>query len=130
MALSANARQSATAAPIGRSGVEVLVLGAGVIGLTTAITLAESGLRVGVRTASPPGATASVAAGAVWGPVTCGPAERVRGWARTGLAVFRELEADPATGIVTRAPAGNVPASRPTPALARPDRWPGALPRQ
>jgi len=81
---------------------EVLVLGAGVIGLTTAITLAESGLRVGVRTASPPGATTSVAAGAVWGPVTCGPAQRVRGWARTGLAVFRELEADPATGIVTR----------------------------
>ena len=81
---------------------EVLVLGAGVIGLTTAITLAESGLRVGVRTASPPGATTSVAAGAVWGPVTCGPAKRVRGWARTGLAVFRELEADPATGIVTR----------------------------
>jgi D-amino-acid oxidase len=81
---------------------DVQVLGAGVIGLTTAITLAESGLRVSVRTASPPGATTSVAAGAVWGPVTCGPAERVRGWARTGLAVFRELEADPATGIVTR----------------------------
>jgi D-amino-acid oxidase len=82
--------------------LDVLVLGAGVIGLTTAITLAEAGLRVSVRTASLPGVTTSAAAGAVWGPVTCGPPERVRGWARTGLAVFRELESDPATGIRSR----------------------------
>jgi D-amino-acid oxidase len=81
---------------------DVQVLGAGVVGLTTAITLAESGVRASVRTASPPGSTTSAAAGAVWGPVTCGPAERVRGWARTGLDVLRELEADPATGIRTR----------------------------
>jgi D-amino-acid oxidase len=81
---------------------DVQVLGAGVVGLTTAITLAEAGLRVSVRTARPPGATASVAAGAVWGAVTCGPPERVRAWAATGLAVFRELAADPATGIRSR----------------------------
>ena len=81
---------------------EVHVLGAGVIGLTTAITLAEAGARVSVRTARLPGSTTSVAAGAVWGPVTCGPPERVRGWAATGLGVLRELESDPATGIRTR----------------------------
>jgi D-amino-acid oxidase len=84
------------------SEFDVQVLGAGVAGLTTAITLAEAGVRVSVRTASPPGATTSVAAGAVWGPVTCGPPGRVYDWARTGLAVFRELEADPATGIRSR----------------------------
>jgi D-amino-acid oxidase len=81
---------------------DVQVLGAGVIGLTTAITLAEAGARVAVRTASLPGSTTSAAAGAVWGPVTCGPPERVRGWAATGLDALRELESDPATGIRTR----------------------------
>jgi D-amino-acid oxidase len=80
----------------------VQVLGAGVIGLTTAITLAEAGARVSVRTASPPGSTTSAAAGAVWGPVTCGPPERVHGWAATGLDVLRQLESDPAAGIRTR----------------------------
>ncbi|HEY0717569.1 MAG TPA: FAD-dependent oxidoreductase [Streptosporangiaceae bacterium] len=84
------------------SEFDVQVLGAGVIGLTTAITLAEAGLRVSLRTARPPGATTSVAAGAVWGPVMCGPPERTRAWAATGLAVFRELEPDPATGIRSR----------------------------
>jgi D-amino-acid oxidase len=84
------------------SEFDVQVLGAGVVGLTTAITLAEAGMRVGVRTASLPGTTTSAAAGAVWGPVTCGPADRVLGWSRTGLDVLRELEADPATGIRSR----------------------------
>ena len=84
------------------SELEVQVLGAGVVGLTTAITLAEAGMRVGVRTASPPGATTSVSAGAVWGPVTCGPPGRTYDWARAGLATFRALEADPATGVTTR----------------------------
>jgi D-amino-acid oxidase len=81
------------------SEFDVLVVGAGVIGLTTAIVLAEAGLRVDVRTASPPGATTSAVAGAIWGPVLAGPPGRVRGWARTGLDVLRELESDPATGI-------------------------------
>jgi len=81
---------------------DVQVLGSGVVGLTTAITLAEAGLHVGVRTASPPAATTSAAAGAVWGPVTCGPADRTYEWARTGLAVFRDLETDPAAGVTTR----------------------------
>jgi D-amino-acid oxidase len=84
------------------SEVDVQVLGAGVVGLTTAITLAEAGWRVSVRTASPPGATTSAAAGAVWGPVTVGPPGRCRDWARTGLDVLRELARDPAAGIITR----------------------------
>jgi D-amino-acid oxidase len=87
---------------INGSEFDVQVLGSGVVGLTTAITLAEADLRVCVRTASPPAATTSAAAGAVWGPVTCGPAARTYDWARTGLAVLRELEADPATGVRTR----------------------------
>lgn len=84
---------------MGGSELDVLVVGAGVVGLTTALCLAESGLRVGIRTAAPPGASTSAAAGAVWGPVMAGPAQRIREWARTSLYVLRELENVPATGI-------------------------------
>ncbi len=84
---------------MGGSKIDVLVVGAGVAGLTTAICLAESGLRVAIRTAAPPGASTSAAAGAVWGPVMAGPAGQVREWACTTLHVLRELEGDPAAGI-------------------------------
>ena len=99
----------------GSSELDVLVIGAGVVGLTTAICLAESGRRVGTRTAAPPGASTSAAAGAVWGPVMTGPAGRCREWARTSLEVLRELEADPATGVrsVTGQQVSRVPAEPP-----------------
>ncbi|MGH3177920.1 MAG: FAD-dependent oxidoreductase, partial [Streptosporangiaceae bacterium] len=47
--------------------MDVLVIGAGAVGLTTAISLAEAGLSVTIRTAALPAQTTSVAAGAVWG---------------------------------------------------------------
>ena len=47
--------------------MDVLVIGAGVVGLTTAISLAEAGLSVTIRTAAGPEQSTSVAAGAVWG---------------------------------------------------------------
>ena len=53
--------------------MDVLVIGAGVSGLTTGICLAEAGLSVTIRTAAPPGQTTSVAAGALWGLVRVGP---------------------------------------------------------
>jgi D-amino-acid oxidase len=81
---------------------DVLVVGSGVIGLTTAISLAESGLRVAVRTASPPEETTSAAAGAIWGPVMTGPPGRAREWARIGMAALRDQERDPAAGIRSR----------------------------
>jgi D-amino-acid oxidase len=81
------------------SEIDVLVAGAGVIGLTTAICLAESGLRTVIRTAAPPEATTSAVAGAVWGPVMAGPAGRCREWARTGLETLRELEKIPGTAV-------------------------------
>jgi D-amino-acid oxidase len=79
--------------------VDALVVGAGVVGLTTAACLAEAGLRTAVTAADPPGRTTSIAAGAIWGPVRCGPRERVAGWARAGLEVLSALAADPAAGI-------------------------------
>ncbi len=47
---------------------DVLVIGAGVVGLTTAVHLAEAGRRVLVRAAILPTETTSAAAGAIWGP--------------------------------------------------------------
>ena len=79
--------------------MDVLVIGAGVCGLTTGIRLAEAGLSVTIRTAVPPEQTTSVAAGAVWGPVRVGPPERVLGWGRTGLEVLSKLAAEPGTGV-------------------------------
>ena len=49
--------------------VDAVVVGAGVAGLTTAISLAEAGLATRVLTANPPSGTTSAAAGAIWGPV-------------------------------------------------------------
>jgi D-amino-acid oxidase len=80
---------------------DAVVLGAGVIGLTTAICLAEGGLRVRVRTAAPPGATTSAAAGAMCGP---GPRlaavdRRTQAWRRDSAAAFTALAGDPDTGV-------------------------------
>src|SRR5690242_9707441 len=91
--------------------MDVLVIGAGAIGLTTAISLAEAGLSVTIRTAAQPAQTTSVAAGAVWGAVKVGPPDRVLEWGRVGLEVLSKLAAEPGTGVrlaagreVSRAP--------------------------
>ena len=65
-----------------------MVVGAGVVGLTTAISLAEAGLSTRVVAAEPPSLVTSAAAGAIWGPVRCGPDDRCYAWARTGLQVL------------------------------------------
>jgi D-amino-acid oxidase len=76
---------------------EVLVIGAGVIGLTTAICLAEAGLRVTVAAAEPPAMTTSVAAGALWGPHLVGMDDRIARWAEVTLDRLTELSS-PALG--------------------------------
>jgi D-amino-acid oxidase len=47
---------------------DVLVVGAGVSGLTTGVCLAEQGFRVRIRTARGPARSTSAAAGAIWDP--------------------------------------------------------------
>ena len=70
---------------------DVLVLGAGVIGLSTAVCLAEAGVNVTVAAADPPERTTSVAAGAIWGPHLVGMDERVERWANATLASLVSL---------------------------------------
>jgi len=78
---------------------DALVIGAGVIGLTSAICLAESGMEVRIRTAAAPQATTSRAAGAMWGSSFAGPADDVRRWALQSLDDLRALAAQPGTGV-------------------------------
>ena len=79
--------------------MDVLVIGAGVSGLTTAICLAEAGLSVTIRTAALPGQTTSVAAGAVWGLTRVGPPDRIIEWGRAGLKALSNLATEPGTGV-------------------------------
>ncbi|GAA1361099.1 NAD(P)/FAD-dependent oxidoreductase [Streptomyces beijiangensis] len=79
---------------------EVIVVGGGVIGLTTAIVLAESGHRVRVWSRDPAGGTTSAVAGALWWPYRIEPERLVGDWALESLRVYEELAADPgATGV-------------------------------
>lgn len=104
------------------SRVDAIVVGAGVCGLTTAISLAEAGLSTRVLTASPPSQTTSAAAGAIWGPVRCGPPERCREWARVGLSVLTSLMGEPTAAV--RQVSGREVAQEP----AAPPEWLDLLP--
>ena len=77
---------------------DVLVIGAGVAGLTTAVLLAEEGLAVRVRARQPPRQTTSAAAGAIWGPHLANH-ESVPRWSHMSLDVFRRLAGRDGTGV-------------------------------
>jgi glycine/D-amino acid oxidase-like deaminating enzyme len=62
------------------SAESVVVVGAGVSGLTTGICLAEAGRLVRVWTAEPPQQTTSVVAGALWGPSFQEPMAKTMAW--------------------------------------------------
>jgi D-amino-acid oxidase len=79
---------------------DVVVVGGGVIGLTTAVVLAERGRRVRVWTRDPVERTTSAVAGALWWPYRIEPAARARAWALRSLDVYEELAARPeVTGV-------------------------------
>jgi D-amino-acid oxidase len=80
------------------SGPDVLVVGAGVSGLTTAVCLAEAGRSVEIRADRLPPDTTSAVAGAIWGPHLVETGERAARWRRATLAVLRELAAGPGSG--------------------------------
>ena len=76
------------------------MVGAGVVGLTTALVLQESGHRVRVVAAERPEQTTSAAAGAVWYPFSVGPPEAVNRWARTTRDGLLQLHRTvPAAGV-------------------------------
>lgn len=79
--------------------MNITVVGAGVIGLTTALTLEEHGHDVRVVAAATDEATTSAVAGACWFPYRAGPPDRVAAWAAETRAWLDGLTADPAAGV-------------------------------
>src|SRR5688500_14837284 len=80
----------------------ILVVGAGVIGLSCAVRLAEAGFDVEIRARDLPPRTTSNVAAALWYPYAASPRERVEAWARASYGAFLELARDPATGVIVR----------------------------
>lgn len=72
---------------------DVTVVGAGVVGLTCALRLAEAGASVRVVARDRLDATTSSVAAAVWYPYRAYPFDRVLGWARTSYDEFVRLAA-------------------------------------
>jgi len=79
-----------------------VVVGGGVIGLTTALTLVEDGWEVSVLTAEPVGQTTSAVAAAVWFPYLVGPADAVARWGRVTADELATLAADPTVPVAAR----------------------------
>jgi D-amino-acid oxidase len=80
----------------------VLVVGAGVTGLSCAVRLLERGHEVGVVARDLPLETTSAVAAALWYPYLADPPDRVAAWAHTTYAELARLAADPETGIALR----------------------------
>ncbi len=87
---------------MGEPRPDVIVLGAGVIGLTTGVCLAEQGLRVQIRTRAVPSATTSAVASAMIGPsfAPAGDPGGVR--ERVGIEEFTALAAVENAGVALR----------------------------
>ncbi len=77
---------------------DVLVVGSGVSGLTTAVLLAESGYAVRIRTKQVPRDSTSCAAGAIWGPFLVGH-EHAMAWSEDTRARLTELSGIEHTGV-------------------------------
>ncbi|MGB5756535.1 MAG: FAD-dependent oxidoreductase [Acidimicrobiales bacterium] len=87
-----------TATPKG-GPTDVIVIGAGVSGLTTAVCLAEQGHNVRIWSADPIHETTSMAGGAMWGPYLVEPADKVKRWSETTLDLLRQLSSVEGTGV-------------------------------
>ena len=80
--------------------VRILVVGAGVVGLTCAVRLAESGHRVDVVARELPLETTSAVAAALWYPYRALPQERIGAWAQASYAEFAAIaKDDPDSGV-------------------------------
>ncbi len=91
---------------------DVVVLGAGIAGLTSALCLAEAGHRVRVWSADDPTATASAHAGGVWKPTYQAPLASSLAWASRSLDEYRRLAAaglDTGVRMVDAVTVGEVP---------------------
>lgn len=80
----------------------VVVVGAGVVGLSVAVRLLEAGLRVDVIARDLPLETTSSVAAALWYPYLAGPRDKVTAWARTTYDELGRLAGTGADGVTLR----------------------------
>jgi D-amino-acid oxidase len=85
-----------------RTMSRVIVLGAGVTGLSCAVRLLEAGHDVAVVARDLPLETTSAVAAALWYPHRAYPFERVTAWAATTYTELVRLADDDRTGVVVR----------------------------
>jgi D-amino-acid oxidase len=81
------------------SARRVIVVGAGVVGLTCAVRLLEAGHRVDVVARDLPLETTSAVAAALWYPYRALPEDKVTAWSATTYAALEALAADERTGV-------------------------------
>src|SRR3954452_10627158 len=80
----------------------VVVVGAGVVGLSCAVRLLEAGHVVSVVARDLPLETTSAVAAALWYPYRAYPFERVTAWSATTYGELVRLSSDETTGVVVR----------------------------
>lgn len=78
----------------------ITVIGAGIIGLTTAVRLAEAGYQVAVLARDLPLETTSAVAAALWYPYRAEPPAQVLRWARSSFDTFVPEAKDPESGVM------------------------------
>ena len=78
---------------------QITVVGAGVIGLSSAIRLLQEGHSVNIVAREMTPDTTSDVAAAFWCPYRVGPHDRAMAWARHTYQVFAEQNKDPDTGV-------------------------------
>lgn len=79
--------------------MDVTIVGAGVIGLSTALALEQRGYNVRILAAAKRDQITSWVAGAVWFPYRAGPAHKVNAWSARTRTWLEELARIPHTGV-------------------------------
>lgn len=79
--------------------MDILVIGCGVSGLTTGLCLLDAGYNVTIWARDLPPHTTSNVAAAVWLPFKAFPVERVTAWGKMTFQRFKELQAEPESGV-------------------------------
>jgi D-amino-acid oxidase len=79
--------------------VRVVVVGAGVVGLTTAVCLRERGIAADIVARDAPEETTSAVAAALWYPYRALPVDRVAAWSAAGYEVLAGLAGVAGSGV-------------------------------
>ncbi len=95
--------------------MRAIVVGAGVVGLTTAVCLREAGVDADVVARDPPQDTTSAVAAALWYPYRALPAERVTAWSATSYEALARLAGVAGSGVRMRTGTELLPADAPDP---------------